>query len=279
MLPVALALVASLCFGTGDFLGGSQTRRTSVWAVALFSYLAATIGMAVVVIVRGQGLSQGAVLPGLGAGLLLVVCVATFYRALAIGVMSVVGPIISLGTVVPVVFGLASGERPSALQLLGIVIGLSGVLLATRTKSAGEHHEATSRTSVVQAVVGALAWGFVMVLYAHGAQSDAYWTVFLSRVTAVTVFALAFIVTRPPLKMTPASVAPIVAIGVLTVSGNALYSVATTMGYLSIVSVSGSLSPVFVIVLAYVVLHERLSRMQGMGVAAAILGVALIASG
>ena len=97
--------------------------------------------------------------------------------------------------------------------------------------------------------------------------------------TALTVFALAFCVVRPHLKLTRAAAVPIVAIGVLTVGGNVLFSVASTLGYLSIVSVLSSISPVFVIVLAYVFLHERLSRTQRMGVASALLGVALIAAG
>jgi len=279
MLAVVIALASSLSYGACDVLAGSQARRTSLWTVLIVSQIAGLILMALVVLARGHALPEEVLLPSLAAGLLAVVSSAAYYQALAIGVMSIIGPIMSLSTAVPVIFGLASGERPSALQLAGIGIALGGVLTASREQSAGEHHQATSRASIWLAMLGAAAYGFVMVLYAQGAQSDPYWSVALGRATSMTVFALAFVVMRPGLKLTRAAAVPILAVGVFEVGAFTLFSVASTLGYLSIVSVLSSLYPIFVIVLAYAFLHERLSRTQLLGVASALVGVALIGAG
>ena len=279
MLAVILALAASLSYGASDFLAGSQTRRTSLWTVLIAQQIVGLSLMALVVLTRGRALPEEVLLPALGAGLLHVIALAAGYQALAIGVMSIIGPIFSLSVALPVIVGLAGGELPSALQLAGIGIALGGVLLSSREKSAGEHHQATSRASIWLAVLAAAAYGFVMVLYARGADADPYWSLVLSRSTSTTVFALAFGVMRPSLMLTRAAAVPLLAVGVFEVGGAALFSGASTLGYLSIVSVLSSVYPVFVTVLAYFFLHERLSRTQLLGVAVALLGVALIAGG
>jgi len=279
MFAVVLALASSLSYAVGDILAGSQTRRTSLWTVIIFSQLAGLSLLALVVLARGHALPEEALLPALGAGLLTVVAIAAGYQALAIGVMSIIGPIFTLGAAVPVIVGLASGERPSAWQLAGIAIALGGVILASREKSAGEHHQATSRASILLAVLCAASYGFVMVLYAHGAQSDPYWSLLLGRSTAMIVFALAFAVMRPSLKLTRAAALPILAVGLFETGGITLFSVASTLGYLSIVAVLSSVYPVFLALLAYVFVHERLSRTQQLGIASALVGVAVIAAG
>jgi drug/metabolite transporter (DMT)-like permease len=279
MLAVVLALAASLSVGTGDFLAGSQTRRTSLWTVIVFSQLVGLTWTALVVVGRGVAMPGDVLLPALGAGLTAVAGIAMGYQALAIGVMGIVGPIISLSTAVPVIVGVARGERPSVLQVTGTVIAIAGVFLATREKSAGEDHQATSKLSIVLALLTVVVVGFNMVFYAEAAQSDPYWGVFLARATSVVVFALAFAVMRPGLKLTKATAVPVCAIGVLDTGANALFSVASTLGYLSVVSVLSSVFPVFTVILAYFFLHERLSRLQQVGVASALAGVALIAVG
>jgi drug/metabolite transporter (DMT)-like permease len=279
MLAVVLALAASASIGTGDFLAGSQARRTSLWTVIIFSQLAGFAWTAVVVLARGRGLPAEVVLPAVGAGLTAVAGIAMGYGALAIGVMSIIGPIISISAAVPLIVGLARGERPSYWQLAGMAIALLGVVLAAREKSAGRHHEATSKLSVVLALLTAAVVGINLLFYAQGAQHDAYWTVFLARTTSLAVFLAGLMIMRPGVRLTRAAALPILAIGLLDTGSNALFSVASTLGYLSVVSVLSSVSPVFTVVLAYLFVHERLSRVQQLGVATALLGVAMIAAG
>ena len=235
--------------------------------------------MTLIVLARGESLPQEVLLPAFAAGLLMVVTLAAYYQALAIGVMSIIGPIFSLSIAVPVIVGLARGERPTAVQFTGIVIALGGVFLASREKSAGAHHKATSRASVGLALLSGTAYGFVMVFYAQGAEADPYWSIALSRLTSAAVFALAFAVMRPSLRYVKGAAAPLLAIGVFEVGAFTLFSVASTYAYLSVVSVLGSVYPVFLALLAAVFLRERLAGAQVVGVIATLVGVALIASG
>ena len=278
MLAIVLALGASLSIGTGDFMAGTQARRTSLWGVIVVSQITGVVWTAVVVVARGHALPDAAVLPAIGAGLTAVGGIALGYQALAIGVMSIIGPLVSLSVAVPVVVGLLRGERPSPLQLAGMAIALAGVMLAARQKSAGERHEATSRLSVLLAALTALLVGVNMVCYAAAARHDPYWGIFLARGTSVGCFAVAFAVMRPATKLTRGAIIPLVALGVLDTGSNGLFSVASTFGYLSVVSVLSSVYPIFTLGLAHLFLHERLSRLQQIGVAAALVGVGLIAA-
>ena len=116
MLAIALALGASACWGSGDFLGGLTTRRASLWAVVLGSQLVGLAGAAAVITLLGRpwpGL--GAMWPVLAGGAAGAVAISTFYRALAIGTMSVVAPISAMSALIPFVVGLAGGERPAAV--------------------------------------------------------------------------------------------------------------------------------------------------------------------
>ena len=108
---------------------------------------------------------------------------------------------------------------------------------------------------------------------------DPYWSIALSRLTSLTVFALAFVSRGRCLRYAKGAAAPLLAIGVFEVGAFTLFSVASTQAYLSIVAVLGSVYPVFLALLAYAFLHERLARAQLVGVAAALAGVALIAAG
>lgn len=279
LIAVVLALTSSLWYGTGDFLAGSQTRRTSLWTVLLVSQPAGLALMAVVVLARGEPLPWAVVPVAVGAGLLSAVAAAAYFQALAIGVMGIIGPIMSLSVCVPVLVGVVGGERPSALQAVGMAVALGGVVVASHEKSAGEHHPATGRASILLVVLAASAWGFGMVLYARGASADPYWSVTLGRVASVLFFALTFAFARPLMKLSRTAVAPLLAVGALEVGAFTLFSVASTLGYLSLVSILSSIYPVFLLILARVFLHERLSRAQLAGVAATLLGVALIAVG
>jgi drug/metabolite transporter (DMT)-like permease len=279
MLAVVLALCASLSIGTGDFLAGSQARRTSLWAVIVVSQITGLVWTAALVAARGHGLPVEELWAALGAGVTAVAGIALGYKALSIGIMGIVGPIISLSVAVPLAVGLARGERPSVYQLGGIVIALAGVILAARQKSAGARHHATSRLSVVLALSAAATVGVNMLCYASAAKHDPYWGIFIARATSALLFAVAFAVMRPKTQLTRAAIIPLIAVGVLDTGSNGLFSVASTHGYLSVVSVLSSVFPIFTVILAYIFLNERLSRAQQFGVAAALLGVGFIAAG
>jgi drug/metabolite transporter (DMT)-like permease len=232
--------------------------------------------LVVAVAVRGDlgmrsfwlGLIAGA---GGGAGLV------TFYRALSLGTMSVVSPLVACGAVVPFAISLATGERPAVVAVAGAVLALGGAVLA----SVDERRSASADRSraVVLAVVAALALGlFVYFLGLGSREGDALSTLFGARVGSLTfLIALAF-ARRAPLAVPRASLAAVALVGLADVSANALFAVASGHGLLSLVSVLGSLYPIVTVLLAYVVLGERLTRAQRAGVAVAMAGVVAIAA-
>ncbi len=130
MLGIALALGASLCWGSGDFLGGFSTRRASLWAVIIGSQAVGLAGAALVTLGTGHGWpGLQAVWPVLLGGLASVVAISCFYKALAIGTMSIVAPISATNALIPFAVGIAAGERPAAVQLAGVALAAVGVIL------------------------------------------------------------------------------------------------------------------------------------------------------
>jgi drug/metabolite transporter (DMT)-like permease len=138
MLGIALALGASLCWGSGDFLGGFSTRRASLWAVIIGSQAVGLAGALAVTLGTGhEWPGFDAVWPVLLGGLASVVAISCFYKALAIGTMSIVAPISATNALIPFAVGIAAGERPAALQLAGVALAAVGVILVAVESARG----------------------------------------------------------------------------------------------------------------------------------------------
>lgn len=294
MLAVLTALSSSLAWGLSDFLGGLKARRLSVLTLLVFSNATGLALTLVAVVIRGQGPPAGAwaVFAALAA-VAGTVGLSAFYRGLAVGVMSVVAPISATGAAIPVVVGIALGERPGALQLLGAVIAVVGVVLASREgvhegpdeagaaergARAGAGSGPFSR-GVPLALVAAAGFGSFFVLIDRASEADFVWAVLVQRFSAMVLLLGLAAAVRPGLATGVAHVRGLVLIGALDLSANALFAFASTQGLVSIVGVLASLYPVITIVLARVFLHERIQRVQQVGAAAAIAGVLLIAGG
>ena len=310
MLAIALALGASLCWGSGDFLGGFTARRASLWAVIIGSQAVGVGAAAAVTLATGHpwpGL--GVVWPVLLGGVASVVAISSFYRALVIGTMSIVAPISAMSGVVPFAAGIVQGERPATLQLAGVVLAATGVVLAAVERErpdgtigvaalpnepavepatirrdlpaapARQPSRRDRRLAVGLALLAALCIGLVLLGYDATAKHDALWAMLGGRLSSASIFAVLFLVLRPRVSMTRAAIPYLVAVGLLDTGANGLFSLATTQGYLSLVAVLGSVYPVVTVMLAFGLLHERIARHQLVGVAAALTGVALIAAG
>jgi drug/metabolite transporter (DMT)-like permease len=282
VLALALALGSSLCWGMSDFLGGVQSRRQPLLTVMLVSQAAALLGLLVVVAARGAGPPHLVkLLPALGAGAAGMVALTAFYRALAIGTMSIVAPISATGAVVPVVVGIAQGERPAALQLAGIAAAIVGVVLASREDDAALRRDARvpSRLSIPLALVAAAGFGTFFVALRSSARVDVPWALLAARVAGVMLLVAGSLVRRPAAVRAPRVLGVLAAVGLLDLSANGLYAIATRHGLLSVVAVAASLYPLGTVMLARVLLGERVRRVQGVGIAAALTGVVLIAAG
>jgi drug/metabolite transporter (DMT)-like permease len=197
--------------------------------------------------------------------------------------MGVVSPIAALGVVVPVLVGLARGERPETIQLVGIAVAIVGVVLASGPELAGR----AGVRPVLLAAVAALGFGLALLFIAEGSRSSTLMTLVTMRATSVSVAALALVVAvrrvsggrleRHRLRLDRPDLLLVAVIGIGDVGANLAFGLASTRDDVSIVAVLGSLYPVVTVLLARVVLRERLGPAQSAGVALALGGVALIA--
>ena len=280
MLAVALGLGSSLAWGIADFLGGIKSRRLRVLSVLLVSQVAGLAAIATVVAIRGEGAPAGdfAVWAALSsvAGLL---GLSAFYRGLAVGAMSVVAPISATAAVIPVTVGLATGDRPSTVQVAGTVLALSGVALASRQGGDAARGGGGVATGVGLALIAAVGFGSFFVTMDAASDGDVLWAILVNRVAGVAILLGVALAVRPPVLVGREHAGGLVAIGALDISANTLFAAASQEGLISLVAVAGSMYPVVTIALARAVLGERIERPQQAGVAVTLVGVALITAG
>lgn len=282
MLGIVLGLCASLCWGTSDFLGGLQSRRHHQLGVMVSAAIVscALLG-AVVAIGAGSPPAIKYLLEGAAGGLSVTIALLAFYRALAIGVMSVVAPIAASGVIIPVVVGIAGGERPSDLRLAGTAVAIVGVLLVSRYRGDGTQAAAPGR-SVALAVIAALGFGGQLVALHDAARSAPMWGVLASVVTylgAVSIAAAVAAARGEAVRLSRRAVPGVLALGIAWGAATACYAVATRHGQLSAVSVAASLYPAVTVLMARVMLRERVRRTQEVGIVTALAGILMIAAG
>ena len=282
MLAAVLALASSLSWGLSDFLGGLQSRRNHVLAVMLLSQ-ALALAILVAAVLAGAPTEHDAASTAWAAsvGLLGLLGLLAFYRALAIGTMSIVAPISATGVAIPVLVGLASGERPGALQVAGIALACGGVVLAAREAPSDDvEARRASRASIGLALIAAVGFGtFFAGIDRAEETGDVAWVLLAARTADVALLVTAALVVRPAIPRAPVTLAAIAAVGVFDLLANLLFVLATGRGLLSVVGVIGSLYPAVTVILARFVLHERLSRTQNAGVLITLAGVVALAAG
>jgi drug/metabolite transporter (DMT)-like permease len=278
LLALAISLASSFSWGISDFLGGLESRRLHVLSVLAVSQPVGLLLIALLIPVLGADhisagklalayLAGGASLGGLGA----------YYAAMATGTVSVVAPIAALGVVVPVGIGLATGQEPGTIQLIGLVPAIAGVVILSYRRGSGG--EADAWLPIVLAILAGLGFGIFFAALDAAATDHPGWAILAVRLGGVTVVAVALLVVRPSWEGVSAALGVLVLIGVFDVSANALFAVASTKGVLPVVAVGGSMYPAFTVALAHGVLGERLAALQWSGVVLALLGVAMIAAG
>jgi drug/metabolite transporter (DMT)-like permease len=274
-VTVILATACAVVYGTADFFGGLATRRSQVLSVVVLSQIAGLVLILALLPVLPGTAGAAALSWGLAAGLSGAAGLVLFYRALATGVMSVVAPTTAVtSAALPVVFGLATGERPAFWALVGVALALCSVLLVSQDRSTERRG---SRASVLTALAAGAGFGGFFILLAMAPDDAGLWPLVGARVSSITTVVLLALVTRRALRPGPGSLHIIVAAGVLDMAANVLYLLAQQDGLLSLVAVLVSLYPASTLLLARQVLGERLRGIQVAGVACALGAVALIA--
>ncbi|MDX6472664.1 MAG: hypothetical protein QOK22_1480 [Gaiellaceae bacterium] len=277
-MAILFALCSSIVWGCADTMGGVFSRRHPLAAVTLVSQAAGFVGLLAWLATSGFHVDGRAFAFGLLAGLGGGSGLALFYRALAVGTMSIVSPVAACGALVPFALALARGERPSALVLGGAVVALVGAVLA----SASEHRadDPGRRKGALLAIGAAVALGFfIYFLGIGGRHGETLSTLVGARVGSLALLAAWAAATRAPVRVDRRALPGLAVLGLIDVTANGLFVLATARGYLSIVSVLGSLYPIVTVLAAYALLGERIGALQQVGVALALAGVAVVATG
>jgi len=281
LLAITLALGSAACYGVSNFVGPQLSRRHTLVAVIVVSQLAALVACAIYAAAEGARPFDAhdtaiAFLAGAGNAVGLI----GFYKAAELGPISVAAPIGALGATVPVLWGLAGGDSLTALNGLGLALALCGGALAARVTPEEDREYPDPRTGVLWACASAFAFGVFLTALPDVSDVSRGWALFDARLALIVIVLiwagrrLAGIRPEGGARGWALLAVP----GLLLVAGTVLYTAAADEGQLSIVSVLGSLFPVFTVGLSMAILRERLSTVQTIGVAAALTGIVLIAA-
>lgn len=280
MIAFAFGIAASGAWGFADFLGGLATRKVSGLLVVLISEAIGVVALLALLAIGGDlRLPSAVVLPALIAGVTGGLGVAVLYRALAVGTMSIVAPIAATAVSVPVLYGLVRGEHPGPVQAIGIGVAFVGVILVSQEEDLDRAERRAAHSGVMLALGAAALIGVSLAAISRASDSGALLGSFWIRIASVLCLALFVAASRPPLKPARAELSTIVWLGLLDTAGMCFYAAATTHGLLSLVSVLAAVFPVVTVLLARFVLHERIRRIQEVGILVTLTGVGLLASG
>lgn len=276
-MAVLLALASSALFGAADFTGGLASRRVPAVTVVLGSQATGLlIALVAAPLFQAGNLRGSDLLWGASAGLAGSVGLGVFYHALATTQMAVAAPATALfGAMVPVVFGLAIGERPELIAWLGVAVAVPALVLM----SAGSVALRTgARRAVLLGLVAGVGFGLFGILISRTPDGAGLWPLLAARIASVGGLAGVVLATGRPLWPT-AAWRPALAAGGMDMVANILFLLAVRQELLVLVVVISSLYPATTILLARTVLGERIARLHALGLGAGALGIVLIAAG
>ena len=280
-MPVLLALSAAVSWGTADFLGGFASRRGGrVNAVAIAVQFAGLLSIAVIAPFAGGRLTLADFVWSLLAGIASGLALFSMYVGFTKSHTGVVAPIAAVGTgLIPVLFGLSTGDELSPFQTVGVPLGLVAIWLVSRPNPPTAASEYQSGAGVIYGVAAECGYGSMFIaLDQLTAESGAWGAVPVRAGGLLTVLAITGLRRLPMVPVGP--VWPmILGSGLLGSTGYLAFIIAARLGDLTIVAVVSSLFPAATVVLAYLFLHERLRRVQQIGVIAALIAVALVSAG
>jgi drug/metabolite transporter (DMT)-like permease len=282
-MAVLLGVLVAASFGSGDFLGGRASRRAPTLTVLMVAQVTAVLGAIVVCAFVSAHVQPHDIVFGALAGSVSIVGIGLLYQGLSVGRMSVVAPLTALvASSLPVAWGVANGERPSAVVIAGVILAVIAGVLISRER--GEPQAGMPDASGVAWSMGAGAClGTSQILYFQTSTDSGLWPVLAARVTSFVLIAIVLAVVavrHTPIEF-PTGADRVLALGagVLDVTASSLLLLAVRQGLLVVVSPLAALAPAATVVLARFVLGERLQSVQRIGLAFALAGLVLIVVG
>jgi drug/metabolite transporter (DMT)-like permease len=271
---VLFGLAASLCWGSGDFSGGLASRRSNTTSVVIAAY---TVGFALMVVLaliwREPFPASLDILWGGLAGLAGAIGLMMFYSALTIGQMGIAAPASAVLTAgLPVIFSAFTQGLPNALQLSGFALALLAIVFISRPERTRGRP-----AGIWLALLSGCCFGCFFILISRINHAETFWPLAIARFTSVLFLLLTMVWTRRRQTLPEKTVVPLVLLaGILDAIGNAFFVLATHTGRLDVASVLSSLYPAATVLLATIVLRERITRLQAIGILVALVAVPLI---
>jgi drug/metabolite transporter (DMT)-like permease len=275
LITVLFGLAASLSWGSGDFCGGLASRRANPSSVVLVAYAVGFVLMVVLALLWQEPFPAPIdVLWGGLAGVAGVLGLLAFYSALASGKMGITAPVSAVLTAaLPVLFSVFTTGLPTLLQVGGFLLALLAIGLISRP----ERTEGASK-GIGLAVLAGCGFGCFFILISRVAPTAVFWPLAVARLTSVLVLLGVLLVRRQKVAL-GMRVAPLVALaGTLDAIGNAFFVLAAHSGRLDVAAILSSLYPAATVLLAALILRERVTRVQGIGVLLALLAIPLISA-
>lgn len=280
-MALILALAAAVSWGASDFLGGlagrgsedDRTAAITAWTQAI------GLGMLLLLATAVAGSLQGRdIVLGLAGGVLGALAVGALYRGLRVGTISVVAPISgTIAAALPVLVGVGSGERPSPVAWAGIALAFGSILLVAR--EGGDEHVPPNREALVLAVLAGVGFAGIFIVLDAMSPGSGLWPLVILKFGGMGVAMVWIAVSRSARRPATGTWPMVIGVGILDNAANVAYLLASRTGLLALVAVLSSLYPAFTVVLARVVLAERIQRIQLAGMALAAAGVVAIAAG
>jgi len=279
-MAVFLAGLSALLYGGADFCGGLATRRSPVSSVLALSQLVGlALALAATALLRTPLPGIADLAWGAAAGLCGAAGLAALYTALATTVVAVASPVAAVvGAVIPVGLGVAMGERPGALAWAGIAAALPAIMLLT-AGSGSDAPAGASRRAALLGMAAGTGFGLFFFAVSRTASGSGLWPLVAARVSTIALVALAAAVTGRSLRPMSGGVAALVAAGTLDMGAHIAFLLASRAGMVSVAAALAALYPGPTVLLARIVLRERLGPLRIAGLALALIGVALISAG
>ena len=272
---VLFGLAASFSWGTGDFSGGLASRRAHVFSVVVATYIVGMVLLPILALVWAEPLpSWRDTLWGASAGLVGTLGLTAFYRALAIGRMGITAPITAvLAASLPIIFSAFTQGLPGPLRLAGFVLALLSVALVSRPERALGRPEGLGL-----ALLAGLGFGSFFILISQASTHAVYWPLASARLVSL-LFMIVFVRIRREQMLPKKSVFPLILLaGSLDIAGNVFFILAAHAGRLDVATILSSLYPAVTVLLAAIILRERVSRIQATGIALALGAILLISA-
>lgn len=271
-----LALLSSVLWGSADFVGGVLTKKHKAIAVTAASQVFGLILGIIMVVIGHSYISpnlswNGYLIPGIFSSIAGFFGLVVFYQGLATGTMGVVSSIGSLGAIIPIAIAFLNGERPTQLQVYGMSIALIGAFCA----SGPEVVKGSPLKPIGLGIAAMFCFGTALAFMAQGAKVSSLLTMTTMRAFSVSIALIVALAIRNFGNFTKSELLPLIFMGTADFLANLFLGIATTKGLVSIAMVLGSLVPIATALLAFKILHERLHKIQYLGIFLAISGVIL----